>query len=252
MFVERIGPLELDEDGGPLYMQIAEAIAAAIADGRLATGDRLPAERDLAVELEVSRDTVRQSLGELQRHGRLVRTVGRSGGTFVAEPKVSRDLSRYAGLADQLREQSIQGGARVLSARERAASPAIAAALEVGAGERVYEIVRVRLANGKPVALEHTYYAVGRLPGLIDHPLDGSLDELVRTHYGQDPVRAIEYLEPILAGPEEVAALEVEEGAPLMFVERIAFTSDGSPLEFGRDVFRGDRTRMVVIALPYH
>ena len=36
------------------------------------------------------------------------------------------------------------------------------------------------------------------------------------------------------------------EGAPLMLVERTAYARDGQPLEFARDLFRGDRTRLVV------
>lgn len=245
-----IGPIDLDEDRGALYVQIVDAVVAAIASGRLRPGDRLPAERELARELGVSRDTLRQSLRELQRHGHVVRTVGRGGGTFVAEPKVRRNLSRYSGLADELREQDIRPAAQVLSARGRSASPAIAAALAVEPGEPVHEIVRVRLANERPVALEHTYYAAALFPGLLNHPLDGSIYEVLRSVYGETPVRAVEYLEPILAGPEEARALSVEEGAPLMYVERIAYDSRDRPVEFGRDVYRGDRTRMVVWGLP--
>lgn len=241
-----LDPVPLDGPSGTLYAHIADVVVAAINSGRLRPGDRLPAERELAAELGVSRDTLRQALSELQRHGHVVRTVGRAGGTFVAEPKVRRNLSRFSGLADELREQQIKDAARVLTARERSASPAVAAALELEPGARVHEIVRVRLADGRPVALEHTYYAVHRLPGLLDHPLDGSIHELLRTVYGEAPNRAIEYLEPILAGPKEVEALEVDLGAPLMHVERIAYDSQGEPVEFGRDVYRGDRTRMVV------
>ncbi|WP_327089174.1 GntR family transcriptional regulator [Nonomuraea sp. NBC_01738] len=245
-----IGPIDLDEERGALYTQIVDAVVAAMAEGRLVPGDRLPAERDLAIELGVSRDTLRQALRELQRHGHVVRTVGRGGGTFVAEPKVRRNLSRYSGLADELREQDIKAAARVLSARGRSASPAIAAALGVQPGEPVHEIVRVRLADDRPMALEHTYYAQALFPGLLDHPLDGSIYELLRSIYGETPVRAVEYLEPILAGPDEARALGIEEGAPLMYVERIAYDAADRPVEFGRDVYRGDRTRMVVWGLP--
>ena len=64
--------------------------------------------------------------------------------------------------------------------------------------------------------------------------------------YGQRPHRARESLEPVTAGPREAGALGVAEGAPLMLVERIAYSRSGLPLEFARDLFRGDRTRLVV------
>jgi GntR family transcriptional regulator len=244
-FLSLVGAVGRDDS--VMYAQIADAIAAAISDDRLLPGDRLPPERELATGLGVSRDTVRQALRHLSRYGHVRREVGRAGGTFIAEPKIRHSLAPYAGLTDQLRDQRIEGGSRVISARERTAGPAIAAALELKPGGRVLEIYRVRLADGRPVALERSSFPADRFPGLLAFPLEGSIYDLLRTHYHEVPVRAIEYLEPILAGPDEAAALEIEEGAPLMFVERITYAKDGDPLEFSRDVFRGDRTRMVVV-----
>ena len=48
------------------------------------------------------------------------------------------------------------------------------------------------------------------------------------------------------AGVREAEALHVAEGAPLMLVERTAYTRSGIPLEYARDLFRGDRTKVVV------
>lgn len=250
-FVTRLGGFTLDDDGPSRYQQIAETVESAIVAGRLVPGDRLPPERDLAVALGVSRDTVRQALLELQRHGRLTRTVGRYGGTVVAQPKVALHAAgedhRFGGLSDQLREQNIVDGARVLVSRERTATPAVAAALRVEPGALVYELHRIRFADDRPVAIERTSYPAERLPGLLDRRLDGSMYEILRSEYGAHPTRAVEYLEPILAGPDEVANLLVEEGSPLLYVERVAYDDAGTPLEFSRDVFRGDRTRMVVV-----
>jgi GntR family transcriptional regulator len=59
------------------------------------------------------------------------------------------------------------------------------------------------------------------------------------------PVRAQERLEPALAHADEADALEIAAGAPVMLVERTAFAASGRPVEISRDVFRGDRTRIV-------
>ncbi len=48
------------------------------------------------------------------------------------------------------------------------------------------------------------------------------------------------------AGVREAEALDVAEGAPLLLVERIAWAQAGHPVEFARDLFRGDRTRVVM------
>jgi GntR family transcriptional regulator len=58
-------------------------------------------------------------------------------------------------------------------------------------------------------------------------------------------VRAHERLEPALARPDEAEALGIDAGAPVMLVERTAFAANGQPVEISRDVFRGDRIRIV-------
>ena len=223
---------------GPAHAQIEAALEHAIEHRRLAPGDRLPAERVLAQRFGVSRMTLRQALGELERHGLLERSKGRYGGTFVAEPKL--ELAGTSALSDQLRDLGLAAGARVLSAVERAAKPH-----ERELGRRVYAIERVRLANLEPVALERSAYSFDLYPGLIDEPLDGSLYELIRTRYEDVPVRAEERLEPALAQPNDAEAFGVDAGAPVMLVERTAYAASGRAVEISRDVFRGDRIRIV-------
>src|SRR5207249_5112032 len=95
----------LDRSGPPAYAQIEERLAEAITGGDLGAGDRLPPERLLAERFGVSRMTLRQALDSLEHQGLLVRTRGRKGGTFVAEPKIERDLTTVAGLTQHLRRQ---------------------------------------------------------------------------------------------------------------------------------------------------
>jgi len=167
-----------------------------------------------------------------------VRSQGRYGGTFVAEPKL--ELTGTSALSDQLRSLGFAAGARLLRVRERSAEPH-----ERELGRRVYAIERVRLANGEPVALERGAYAAELYPGLLDQPLDGSLYELIRARYADVPVRAVERLAPALARPEEADALGIAPGDPVIFVERTAYAASGRAVEVSRDVFRGDRTRVV-------
>jgi GntR family transcriptional regulator len=50
----------------------------------------------------------------------------------------------------------------------------------------------------------------------------------------------------VLASADEVAILDIEPGAPLMAITRTTTDTDGEPIEFSRDLFRADRTRIVV------
>jgi GntR family transcriptional regulator len=212
------------------HAEISAEIEQAIASGVLAPGDRLPPERSLAAEHGVSRMTVRQALQTLEARGLLRRAIGRSGGSFVAQPKVQRDLGTFSGLSEQLARQGVVAGARVVSALEH---------------DTAIEIVRVRLADGEPFALERSSFPAARFRGLLDLDLTGSLYDLLDEHFDAAPVRAVERIEPVLADSEEAAALGLRVGAPLMLVDRVAYDDEGRAVETARDVFRGDRTRIV-------
>src|SRR5712692_181538 len=63
--------------------RVAERFVTAIALGEFVPGQRLPAERELAAMLEVSRTTVREAIQRLQASGYVTTRRGRGGGTFV-------------------------------------------------------------------------------------------------------------------------------------------------------------------------
>src|SRR5262245_10123702 len=67
----------------PLHQRITDALAADVAEGRLAPGTRLPTQRDLADTLGTTVATVTRSYAEARRRGLVEATVGR--GTFVRE-----------------------------------------------------------------------------------------------------------------------------------------------------------------------
>jgi len=71
---------------GPRFLQIADALQAAVADGSLKPGDRLPPQRQLAAQLQVDLTTVTRAYDEARRRNLLEGRGAR--GTYVAAPKV--------------------------------------------------------------------------------------------------------------------------------------------------------------------
>jgi GntR family transcriptional repressor for pyruvate dehydrogenase complex len=72
------------------FEETVERLGTAIRLGLLSPGTRLPAERDLADQLGISRSTLRHALTTLVQSGHLISQRGRSGGTFVAaDPPMS-------------------------------------------------------------------------------------------------------------------------------------------------------------------
>ncbi|MEU8363946.1 GntR family transcriptional regulator [Nonomuraea sp. NPDC048882] len=238
-------PPELERGTGvPAHVQIERWLLASIAGGELAPGDRLPGERELAGRLGVSRMTLRQALASLERDGVLLRLPGRSGGAFIAEPRIECDLTGLAGFTEQMRRAHLRAEARVLRAATVPAPAAAATALGVAAGAPVHEVARVRSAGRSPVALERSYFP--DLPGLLDQDLTGSLYALLAARYDLEPRTAVERLDPVIARPAEAAELGIEPGRPLMLIERTAYAGDGTPVEYALDLFRPDRVRISV------
>ena len=230
--------------GAPAYAQIEERLIGLIASGRLGVGDRLPAERDLADWVGVSRMTARAALRSLAQRGVVERGVGR--GTFVARAKLDHDLTAFAGFTELVRRQGMAPDAHVRAAEEVAAPDIVAVELQVEPGSRVFRLERLRFADDEPLTLEDSWVPAERFPGLLDQDVSGSLYALMGDGYDRAPVRAEERLEPVLASEVDADALGVEVGAPLMRVERVAFDATDMPVEFAHDHHRGDRARFVV------
>jgi GntR family transcriptional regulator len=171
---------------------------------------------------------------------------GRSGGTFVIEPKIDCDLTGLAGFTEQLRRANLAAGAEVIEAATVGASRAVSVALGIGRDEPVHEIVRVRTVDTTPLALEHSFFPAAVFPDLLDRRLTGSLYEVLRDDYAREPISATEYLEPALPDEAEAKLLQLDAGQPAMLIERTAFTAVGLPVEYARDLFRSDRMRISV------
>jgi DNA-binding FadR family transcriptional regulator len=109
-----------------MFEETVERLGTAIRVGLLQPGSRLPPERELADELQISRSTLRQALTTLEQSGHLTQRRGRSGGTFVA-PEPPLAPGGEAGLSEAAwatldHRVAIETGC-VLLAAERAGEP---------------------------------------------------------------------------------------------------------------------------------
>ncbi|HVB06984.1 MAG TPA: GntR family transcriptional regulator [Acidimicrobiales bacterium] len=223
----------------PAHLRILRALRTALGEGHYPIGERLPPERELAASFGVSRMTLRQALATLEDEGALLRRTGRGGGNFVVDPPL--ELHGLPALSEQLRGLALRAGTRVVEAVERPAAPGEVATLGDGP---VLALRRLRYANGRVLGLEQAVLPAEPYPGLLSHPLAGSLHELICREYSAVPVRAVEHLEPTVARPTEAALLETAPGAPLLLVRRVAHGADGRALEYSHDLYRGDRLRV--------
>jgi DNA-binding FadR family transcriptional regulator len=99
--------VELELAGGRTALQVSDYLRKVVHRGELGPGDRLPAERQLALTLGVSRDTLREALLDLEQAGYLVRRRGVTGGAFITDLARPFDAWRTTALDDPARFQDL-------------------------------------------------------------------------------------------------------------------------------------------------
>ncbi len=231
----------LSENGSRGAADVARLITELISRESLQPGDRVGAERELAERFGVSRWVVRNALQQLEAEELVLRTHGRSGGIFVAPKKVSRDLSPLLGLPEYIRSQGQEAGTTVLGTRAGPAEAEVAKELRLTADDWVFQIDRLRLADGLPLCVESCYFPAAMVPGLLDQSLVGSLTDVLESQYGMRRGEAVEVITAAPAGREDAAMLQVSVGAPLLMVARTAELDTGQVFEFSKERYRADR-----------
>jgi GntR family transcriptional regulator len=209
----------------------------------LETGDAIPSERQLSVDLGVSRLTVRAALDELVREGYLTRR--RGAGTFVAEPKVAKDLTTSS-FSEDMRQRGLTPGSQTLELAVVPAGARLGRILHVSPSEPVLVVKRLRLANDEPMAIELLHMRQSLVPGLTATDLEeGSFYDLLPERFGVWIDSGTQTVEPTVTNEEESTVLGVPLHSPALLFERVTRTADGTIVEFTSSTYRGDRYRLV-------
>lgn len=219
----------------PLYLQLVQRIATSIELGQWPDGGVLPAERQLCEELQVSRTTLRKAIQVLTERGLIVSRQG--SGNYVSQ-QVMQGLTQLTSFSDDMRARGWEPGARVLSAAIYPTDAQEAAALDLAAGDKVLRLVRLRMADGVPLALERATVPARYLP---DPAVVGPSLYAALKARGLRPMRAVQHLRAAAALPVDAEHLGIQIGNPVMHTVRISFLADDQPIEFTQSVYRGDR-----------
>lgn len=200
-------------------------------------GSRLPPEKDLCREYNVSRVTIRRAVEDLVLDGLISRLQG--SGTFVEEPRYVHQVretfaDRVTGFYRQQEALGREVTSRVLANRVVRDADA-AQSLGLNAAEDLIYLERLRFVNGQVYQHVVTYLAAERFSRVLGHDFStGSLFDFLSETYGVKLVRndilvRIEKVKGRIAG-----YLHVDDGSAALVIDSTVFESDGNPVAFGR------------------
>ena len=219
----------------PLYQQVRDLLRARISSGAWRPAEALPSEQALATELGVSQGTVRKALDSLAAERLVERRQGK--GTYVAQHTQESAMFRFLKLFHD-DEEKVHPSTNETKLQRRPARKNERDALAIPARSEVFVLTRERWVDGAPALLEVICVPAALFPGLDERqPLPNTLYTLYESEYGVSIAAAAEKIRAVAADGGDAKRLNLEPGAPLIEVERIASDLNDRPVEYRRSRF---------------
>lgn len=226
-------------DSRPLASQLTEKLRELIQEGALESGTRLPTEAELADRFRVGRTTVREALKQLESEGTVL--VRRGRGRYVSGvPALRRPITRLESVTAMLASHGYRVENRILSADMHSPGPEEAVQLRLGAGERVFRLIRLRLHGDEPLIYSVDVFPVGKVGPADGIDWRGSLFEILAER-GIRPVTSVATISAAQLPDEAAAACGTEPDLPWLLMVQLNLLEDGTPVIYSHDYHRGDR-----------
>jgi GntR family transcriptional regulator len=235
-----IHAISLDRNSNvPLHEQLYEILRSQLDSHQYSSGDKFFTEADLIKIFDISRNTARQVLSRLSEERYIIRERGK--GTSVAQPGLEQSLEKIISFTEEMNRRGLHPETKVLSQEINKPNEKQIKGLRITPDTDLVCIKRLRLGDHIPICVEESYLVRQYFPNLFDYdyatfPLRSAIESMLnsRLDYAQQKIKAI-------AAPREIAdLLTIQEGDPLLFLERITYTGN-IPVEFLKIFYRGDR-----------
>jgi GntR family transcriptional regulator len=228
----------------PRFRQVATALTHAIAGGEIT--DRLPTERALCEQFDVSRVTLRRALASMAETGLITPSWGR--GWYVTKEPLSEPPNALLSFTELAEQRNLTPSARLLGHARRSASLDEASILHIAPGSDLLQLDRLRLLDDVPIVLQRSLLALARLHGLPSdvETLDlerASLYSILEERCLVFPTRANFTVEARGADNNEAHLLNIPQGSPTLCTTQVTFDQHGEPFEQHWSVYPHDRYR---------
>lgn len=228
----------------PVYIQIHNQLRENIEDGKWKVGEKIPAERELAADFDVSRMTLRQSIQALVDEGILERRVG--SGTFVANRKVQEKMSGVTSFTDLMRSLGKTPSSTTISYHLTIPSQTEIEKLKLGHGEQVVRMERVRSANDVPICFEIATVPSRLIENLSKDEVTNSFWQTLEKKAHLYPGHAIQHISATKATEKIATYLNVKRGDALLRMTQLSYLQDGTPFEYVHTQYVGSRFEFVL------
>jgi GntR family transcriptional regulator len=226
-------------DGTPYYLQLKEMLIEEIESGKLKNGDKIPSERDLAAEFNVSRMTARNAINHLEREGYVERKVGM--GTFVSTRKYKWNFITVNSLTKSMQEKGLKPTTKLLHMEQEEADEFLAATLQLQLGENVLSIRRLRLVDDVPIAIELTKIPYKFCEGIEQYMGDDvSLYHVLTEYYDITPVKQRQIMRISLSDYSQSKLLKIKDDSPCLLIRGTTTDPSDKVIEYVQTLARGD------------
>lgn len=214
----------------PLYRSVRDKLLQTIYNGELKIGEQVPSENALALQLGVSRITVRRAYQELESEGVIRRIQG--SGTFVANPERKLFTLHFQDIGKEIISKGLRHDCEVLCHEEKIPAKDIRGLLGLAEGERVFHLTLIQNGDGLPISYEDRYIVSKFFPDFMeqDFTRNSILDyyfERAICERSEHRVFAVKAEEPV------TKYMKIDEGEPCLFVQRLTW-SFGHPATLAR------------------
>jgi len=223
----------------PVYIQIHNEIRKEIESGKWAVGERIPSERQLSQDFDVSRMTLRQAIQTLVDEGILQRQVG--SGTYVSSSKVQEKMSGTTSFTEITEGQGKKPSSKTVS--YHVADPSISEIkkLKLKDGDQILRMERIRYADNQPICFEVTTIPMDIVSTLNKKDITSSLYKALEDKAGLKLGNATQTVSAMLSSEKIANFLNVKRGSAILRVRQVTTLDDERPFEYVRSQYAGDR-----------
>jgi GntR family transcriptional regulator len=231
------------EEGGYLVNEFAQKIQQAIESGKYRPGDELPSLEQLCAQYGATEETVQNGLSDLIYEGFLERPCSNRATVRVTKHTLWGTITGNHSFTREAKKRGMEPGVKILRLETVPAWPVVRERLQLQPGDEVTIMERLRLADGKPVALEYSYYPTKLYPGMTAEMFAGGGEEqssfkVMQEKFGLVPHRAVDEVTTVAIEAREAELLEMDEGTPVLLRFRLTLSEQGVPIKGSRAIYK--------------